>query len=70
MPVDAVLRDGVNDDRKWLCDEKAICEYVHLSDNGETLCDVENSWLPVDVDNKETLCDDNSGLRACSHERK
>ena len=23
----------------------------------------------VDVDNKETLCDDSSGLRACSHER-
>ena len=23
----------------------------------ETLCDAENSTLPVDVDNKETLCD-------------
>ena len=40
-----------------------------MSDNRETLRDAGNSWLPVDVDNKETLCDDNSGLRACSHER-
>ena len=48
---------------------KAVCEHVHVSDNRETLCGAENSWLPVDVDNKKTLCDDNSGLRACSHER-
>ena len=47
---------------------KAICVHVHLSDNRETFCGAENSWLP-DVDNKETLCDDNSGLRACSRER-
>ena len=47
---------------------KAICVHVHMSDNRE-MCGAENSWLPVDVDNKETLCDDNSGLRACSHER-
>ena len=25
--------------------------------------------LPVDVDNRETLCDDTRVLRACSHER-
>ena len=43
--------------------------HVHVSDNRETLCGAENSWLPVDVDNEETLCDDNSGLRACSRER-
>ena len=47
----------------------AVCVHVHVSDNRETLYDAENSWLPVDVDNMETLCDDNSGLRACSHER-
>ena len=35
----------------------------------ETLCGAENSWLPVDVDNEKMLCDDNSGLRACSSER-
>ena len=44
---------------------KAICVHVHMSDNRETLCDAENSWLPVDVDNEKTLCDDKSGLRAC-----
>ena len=43
--------------------------HVHVSDNREPLCGAENSWLPVDVDNEETLCDDNSGLRACSSER-
>ena len=48
---------------------KAICVHVHMSDNKETLCDAENSWLPVDVDNKETLYDDNSSLIACSLER-
>ena len=47
----------------------AFCVHVHVSDNRGTLCDAENIWLPVDVDNRETLCDDNSGLRACSHER-
>ena len=25
--------------------------------------------LPVDIDNRETLCDDKSGLHTCSHER-
>ena len=48
---------------------KAVCVHVHVSDNRKTLCGAENSWLPVDVDNRETLCDDNSGLRGCSHER-
>ena len=48
---------------------KAVCVHVHGSDNRETLCGAENSWLPVDVDNKETLCDDNRGLHACSRER-
>ena len=48
---------------------KSVCVHVHLSDNRETFCGAENSWLPVDVDNKEMLCDDNSGLRACSLER-
>ena len=47
----------------------AVCVHVQMSDNRGTLCDAENSWLPVDVDNKETLCDDTRGLRACSHER-
>ena len=46
-----------------------VCVHVHVSDNRGTLCDAENSWLPVDVNNRETLFDDNSGLRACSHER-
>jgi len=36
----------------------AVCVHVQVSDNSGTLCDAENSWLPVDVDNKETLCDD------------
>ena len=48
---------------------KAICVHVHMSDNRETLCDAENSWLPVDIDNRETLSDDKSGLHTCSHER-
>ena len=47
----------------------AVCVHVQVSDNRGTLCDAENSWLPVDVDNRETLCDDNSGLRAYSRER-
>ena len=47
----------------------AVCVHVQVSDNRGTLCDVENSWLPVDVDNKEILCDDKSGLRAFSRER-
>ena len=48
---------------------KAVCIHVHMSDNRETLFDAEHSWLPVDVDNRGTLCDDKSGLRSCSRER-
>ena len=29
---------------------KAVCVHVHVSDNRQTLCDFENSWLPVDVE--------------------
>ena len=47
----------------------AVCVHVQVSDNRGTLCDAENSWLPVNVDNNETLCDDKSSLRTCSHER-
>ena len=48
---------------------KTVCVHVHMSDNRGKLCDAEHSWLPVDVDNRETLCDDKSGLHTCSHER-
>ena len=48
---------------------KAVCIHVRMSDNGGKLCDAEHSWLPVVVDNRETLCDDKSGLHTCSHER-
>ena len=27
--------------------------HVHVSDNRETMSEAENSWLPVDVDNRE-----------------
>ena len=47
----------------------AVCVHIQVSDNRETLCGAENSWLPVDVDNRRTLCDDTRSLRACSHER-
>ena len=46
-----------------------VCMHVHMSDNRETMSEAENSWLPVDVDNKEILCDDKRGLRAFSRER-
>ena len=29
---------------------------LDMSDNRGTLCDAGNSWLPVDVDNKEIRC--------------
>ena len=48
---------------------KAVCIHVHMSDNMRMLCDAEHSWLPVDVDNRETLCDNKSGLHTCSHKR-
>ena len=41
-----------------------VCMHVHMSDNRETMSEAENSWLPVDVDNREKFCDDKSGLRA------
>ena len=37
---------------------KAVCIHVHMSDNRGTLCDSENSSLPVDVEYMETLRDD------------
>ena len=47
-----------------------------MSDNRETMSDAKTSGLPddavfrVDVsDNKERLCDEESYLCACSHER-
>ena len=46
-----------------------VCVHVHMSDNRETMSEAENSWLPVDVDNKEILCDDKRGLCALSRER-
>ena len=36
----------------------AVCVDVLISDNRQTLCDSENSWLPVDVEYMETLRDD------------
>ena len=47
----------------------AACVHFQVSNNRGTLCDAENSWLPVDVDNRVTLCDDTRSLRACPHER-
>ena len=41
-----------------------VCMHVHMSDNRETMSEAENSWLPVDVDNREKFCDDKCGLRA------
>ena len=46
-----------------------VCMHVHMSDNRETMSEAGNSCFPVDVDNKEILCDYNSGLRAFSRER-
>ena len=45
---------------------KAVCIHVHMSDNRGTLRDAEHSWLPVDADNKETLCDDNKDIAISS----
>ena len=55
--------------RRRCVTRKAICVHVHMSDNRESMSEAEKSWLPVDVDNKEILCDDKSGLRAFSRER-
>ena len=47
----------------------AVCVHVHMSDNRETMSEAENSWLPVDIDNKEILCYDRNSIRAFSRER-
>ena len=41
---------------------KSVRVHVHVSDYRETVCGAENSWLPVDFDNKETLCDVNNAF--------
>ena len=38
--------------------------HIHVSDNRETMPETGNNRLPVDVDNREKICDDKSGLRA------
>ena len=48
---------------------KTVCMHIHVSDDRETMSDAESNWLPVDVDNREKLCDDESGLRSSSRER-
>ena len=54
----------------------AVCVHVQMSDNRESLCHDENSWLLVDAvlcndmsDNREWLCDKKSYFRAYSHDR-
>ena len=47
----------------------AVCVQVHMSDNRETMSEAGNSWSPVDVDNKDLLCDDNIGVSSFSRER-
>ena len=44
--------------RRRCVTKTAVCVHVYMSDNRETLCDAENSWLPVDVEYMETLRDD------------
>ena len=46
-----------------------VCVHIHMSDNRETMSEAENSWLPVDLDIEEILCDDKNSLRAFSRER-
>ena len=43
---------------------KRVCVHIHVSDNRETMPEAGNNWFPVDVDNREKICDDRSGLRA------
>ena len=38
--------------------------HIHVSDNRELMPEAENYRLPVDVDNREKFCDDESGLPA------
>jgi hypothetical protein len=61
---DAVFHVDVNDNKEWLCDDEAICVHVHMSDNRESMSEAVNNQLPVDVDNREKFCDDESGLPA------
>ena len=44
--------------------KKRVCVHIHVSDNREMMPEAENNRLPVDVDNRETFCDDKSGLRS------
>ena len=37
---------------------RAVCVHVHVIDSRGTLCDAKHSWLLVDVEYMETLCDD------------
>jgi len=43
---------------------RTVYVHSHVRDNMGKLCDAENSWLPVDIDNRETLCDDKA---VCIH---
>ena len=38
--------------------------HIHVSDNREMMPEAENNRLPVEVDNREKLCDDESVLPA------
>ena len=75
LPVDVL--PGVCDKEMCHVTINAVCVHFHVSDNRETMSDAETSCLPDDAvhfmltlsDNKERLCDEKSGLRACSHER-
>ena len=42
----------------------AVCVHIHVSDNRELMPEAENYRLPVDDDNREKFCDDESGLPA------
>ena len=48
---------------------KSVCVHIHVSDNREMMPEAENNRLPVDVDNREKFCDDESGLHAFKRER-
>ena len=36
--------------------------HIYVSDNKEMMPETVNNQLPVDVDNREKFCDDESGL--------
>ena len=52
--VDVLLHYDESNDWERLCDDMRF----HVSDNRETLCEADNSWLPVD----EVLLDDVSDI--------